>query len=153
MYKKILIAIDGSELSFTALRNGLKLAQILGADVVVVTVTEKWSALEVAAQVRCGENHPIEQYEEAAREAASNIAEQGKNVADELNTDFRFIHVADQHPAMGIVSLAKEQGCDLIVMGSHGRSGLEKVLLGSVAQNVLTLSPIPVLVEKSATSE
>ncbi|MEL7048616.1 MAG: universal stress protein [Pseudomonadota bacterium] len=150
MYGNLLIAIDGSELSMEALRNGVKLAQSLGASIVIATVTEKWSALEVAAQVRCGENHPIERYEEAAREAAARILELAKSLADELNAECRVIHVADQHPATGIVALAKEQGCDLIIMGSHGRSGLEKALLGSVAQNVLTLSPVPVLIDKAA---
>ena len=147
-----MIAIDGSELSMQALRNGIKLAQSLGARIVIVTVTEKWSALEVAAQVRCGEDHPIEHYEKAAQEAATQTLKQAEYVASELNADCRFIDVPDQHPAMGIVAQAKEQACDLIIMGSHGRSGIEKILLGSVAQIVPTLSPVPVLVDKATSA-
>jgi nucleotide-binding universal stress UspA family protein len=58
------------------------------------------------------------------------------------------LHVKDQHPADGIVETAKAKGCDLIVMASHGRRGLQKALLGSQANKVLVLSPIPVLICK-----
>jgi nucleotide-binding universal stress UspA family protein len=58
------------------------------------------------------------------------------------------MHVKDQHPADGIVATAKAKGCDLIVMASHGRRGLQKVMLGSQANKVLAYSSIPVLICK-----
>jgi nucleotide-binding universal stress UspA family protein len=56
------------------------------------------------------------------------------------------LHVKDQYPAEGIVEAAQARGCDLIVMASHGRRGLSKLLLGSQATRVLTHTDVPVLV-------
>jgi nucleotide-binding universal stress UspA family protein len=58
------------------------------------------------------------------------------------------MHVKDQHPADGIVETAIAKGCDLIVMASHGRRGLQKMLLGSQANKVLAYSSIPMLISK-----
>ena len=56
------------------------------------------------------------------------------------------MHSKDKYPAEGILETAKESGCDLIVMASHGRRGISRILLGSQATKVVTLSAIPVLV-------
>jgi nucleotide-binding universal stress UspA family protein len=56
------------------------------------------------------------------------------------------VHAKDQYPADGILDTAKKSGCDLIVMASHGRRGLGRLLLGSQAVNVLTHSSLPVLI-------
>jgi nucleotide-binding universal stress UspA family protein len=58
------------------------------------------------------------------------------------------VHLADEYPAEGIVEQAKAKGCDLIVMASHGRRGLAKLVLGSQATRVLTHSTVPVLICK-----
>jgi nucleotide-binding universal stress UspA family protein len=59
------------------------------------------------------------------------------------------MHVRNTRSASGIVEAARQTGCDLIVMGSHGYGAIGRVLLGSVATEVLTLSPVPVLIFKS----
>jgi nucleotide-binding universal stress UspA family protein len=56
------------------------------------------------------------------------------------------VHIKEQFPAEGIVAAAKDKGCDLIVMASHGRRGLAKLFLGSEAAKTLTLSTVPVLI-------
>ena len=56
------------------------------------------------------------------------------------------VHVKDQHPAEGIIAAAKDKACDLIVMASHGRRGLGRLLLGSQANEVLTHSKVPALI-------
>ena len=56
------------------------------------------------------------------------------------------LHVKDKYPAQAIVAATKEQGCDLIVMASHGRGTVRRLLLGSEALKVLTLSTVPVLI-------
>ena len=56
------------------------------------------------------------------------------------------IYVKDRHPAEGIIETAQTQMCDLIVMASHGRRGLARLLIGSQANRVVTLSPVPVLI-------
>jgi nucleotide-binding universal stress UspA family protein len=59
------------------------------------------------------------------------------------------LHVKDEYPAEAIVATAKEQGCDLIVMASHGHGAVGRLLLGSEALKVLTLSAVPVLICRS----
>ena len=66
MYKKILIATDGSELAVRAVAHGLKLAKELKVPVVIVTVTPMWSALEIAHEARLTTANPIERYQESA---------------------------------------------------------------------------------------
>ena len=56
------------------------------------------------------------------------------------------LYIKDRHPAEGIIETAQAQACDLIVMASHGRRGLARLLLGSQANKVVTLSPVPVLI-------
>ena len=73
IYKKILIATDGSELANLAVAHGLKLAKELKAPVVVVTVTPMWSALEIAHEARLTKANPIERYEELAAAWAQRI--------------------------------------------------------------------------------
>lgn len=89
---------------------------------------------------------PIKEYDESV---AANAAQILSVVADEAkthNVDCTTRHVRDQFPAEGIIEAAEKNGCDLIVMASHGRRGLMRFLLGSQAIKVLTHSTIPVLV-------
>ena len=123
MYKHMLIATDGSELATKALEHGLALAKHDNAPVTVVTVTEPWAPL-------------------AANRILDGAAQRGN--AHGVTCDV--VHVKDQHPAEGIVATAKEKGCDLIVMASHGRRGVSRLLLGSQAYEVLTHCSVPALI-------
>jgi nucleotide-binding universal stress UspA family protein len=89
---------------------------------------------------------PVEDYDRAAKESAARILAPIGKKAEKMGLDCRTAHVAEQFPAEGIIAAAKEHGCDLIVMASHGRRGLAKLFLGSEATKVLTLSTVPVLV-------
>jgi len=146
MYKKILIATDGSDPSAKAVKHGVGLAKAIGAKVVITNVTEIWSALEVARAAEAGINDPIEQYEKLADRAAEKTLAAAAAIAKEAGVDTETLHVRDQAAAEGIVSAAKEQKCDLIVTGTHGRRGLNRMVLGSQATKVLHHSDIPVLV-------
>jgi nucleotide-binding universal stress UspA family protein len=88
----------------------------------------------------------VERYEDDAAENANKILASVSAAAKKLGVACETRHVKDQMPAEGIVSAATEGGCDLIVMSSHGRRGVARVLLGSQAQKVITYSPVPVLV-------
>jgi len=143
MYQRILIATDGSDLAAKAVAQGLAIAKSLGAQVLAVTVTEPWVAVapgEVAAAF------PVKEYDESVRANATRIlaevAEQAKRRAVPCET----LHVKDQFPAEAITETAAEHHCDLIVMASHGRRGLMRLLLGSQANKVLTQSTVPVLI-------
>lgn len=143
MYAHILIATDGSDLAGRALEQGLKLAKTLGSKVTVITVTEPWTA---AVSGEWAVAFPVEEYEKAAAANARKILAQVAETAASIGVACKTAHVKDQFPAEGIVEEAKSRGCDLIVMGSHGRRGIAKFVLGSQATRVLTHSTLPLLV-------
>lgn len=146
MYKHILIATDGSELATKALEHGLSLAKRDNAKVTCVTVTEQWSAFDMAHEVQVRKGNPVERFEEVAAVAANRILDDAAQRAKAHGVVCERIHVNDQHPAEGIVEAAKESGCDLIVMASHGRRGVSRLLLGSQAYEVLTHCTVPALI-------
>jgi nucleotide-binding universal stress UspA family protein len=143
MYKHLLIATDGSELAQKAVDNGLALAKALNAAATVITVTEPWDVVVVpdAAIV-----FPPSDYEDSAAAAAAKILEAVDEGARRMGSTCTTLHVKDRYPAEGIVDTAKEKGCDLIVMASHGHRGLRRLILGSVANEVVTHSAVPVLI-------
>ena len=143
MYKRVLIATDGSELAAKAVINGLALAKQLGAQVVVVTATEPWSSMTNGAGLAF--DFPIEAYEKAAAEQAERILAKADADAQNMAVECETVHVND-FPAEGILATAKAKNCDLVVMASHGRRGIARLLLGSQAAQVVTLSTVPVLV-------
>ena len=143
MYKHILIATDGSELAHKAVVQGFALAKAVGAKVTVVTVTEPWTAV-VPGEM--GMAFPVDEYEKGASENASGILATVKREADAARVACETVHMADQYPADGIIATAKDKACDLIVMASHGRRGLSRLLIGSQANQVVVHSDVPVLV-------
>ena len=146
MYERILIATDGSELATKAIVHGINLAKQLNAHLCIATVTEAWSSTDLARAARHGNHNPIAQYEEMATAAATHILEGAAQVAKAAGVSCETVHIRDQHPAEGIIAAAKDKACDLIVMASHGRRGLGRLLLGSQANEVLTHSKVPALI-------
>ena len=143
MYKHILIATDGSELAGKAVATGFDLARQLAAQVTVVTVTEPWTAF-VTSETTFG--FPVDEYEKTANESASRILSGASKLARKADIHCATVHAKDQFPAEGILEAANKNHCDLIVMASHGRRGLGRLLLGSQAVRVLTQSTVPVLI-------
>ena len=147
MYKKMLIAIDGSELADRALAHGLALAKEVKASVTVVTVTQLWSAFDMAHKARQDrDRNPMQQFEEIAAASAKVILDAAEQTAKRAGVACELVHVPDQHPAEGIIATAEKRGCDLIVMASHGRRAVGRLLLGSQAVEVLAHSKIPALI-------
>lgn len=147
MYKKILVATDGSELAARGLDQAIAMAKLTGGEINVVTVTEPLAAFVGGYAGMAGAGFDplpelIAGQAEAARqvlsEAAGKVGAAGVPVATTL--------VENTYPADGIIGTAEEAGSDLIVMGSHGRRGLGRLLLGSQTSNVLSHSKVPVLV-------
>jgi nucleotide-binding universal stress UspA family protein len=143
MYKHLLIATDGSELAQKAVQEGLKLAQSLKAKATVVTVTEPWDALVFGEAVAV---LPRDAYEENMALGASRVLASAEEAATTLGQPAELLHVKGRFAADGIVECAAQKGCDLIVMASHGRRGLRRLMLGSIANEVVTRSAVPVLV-------
>lgn len=145
MYKSIVIATDGSELAAKAVDQGLAIAKALGAKATVVTVTEPWT---MVAPGEIGMTVPVDDYERSAADHAGAILEAAKARAKVLGAGCEVLHVKDRYPADGIIEAAKSLGADLIVMASHGRRGVARLLIGSQANRVVTHSTIPVLICK-----
>jgi nucleotide-binding universal stress UspA family protein len=143
MFKHILIATDGSDLAGKALADGLSLAKALASQVTIATVTEPW-ATQVTGEAAIG--FPFEEYEKAMAANAAEILSKASEAASKAGVPCSTVHVKERHPADGILETAKARSCDLIVMASHGRRGLTRLLLGSQAHNVVTHSAIPVLI-------
>lgn len=148
MAKHILAATDGSPLADKALIYAVDLAKKLQAKVTAVTVSELWSPLEIATKVESGQWRAIEEFEKHAAEHARKVLEHAQQVARTQGTTVETLHVKDAHPAEGILKATETLGADLVVIASHGRRGLSKLLLGSQAQEILSLSKVPVLICK-----
>jgi nucleotide-binding universal stress UspA family protein len=140
MYKHILIATDGSELAGKAVAAGLALAKRIGAKVTAVTAIEPW--FSIASSDTAG---AFMEYQKAAEQDAARILGEVSTAAKKHGVQCDVITVT-QAAAEAIIETAKSRQCDLIVMSSHGRRGLARVLLGSQAMRVLTLSSVPVLI-------
>jgi nucleotide-binding universal stress UspA family protein len=147
VYKHILIATDGSELADRALAHGLALAKKAKAAVTVVTVTQLWSVFDMARKAREERDpNPMQQFREMAAASANMILDTAAQKAKSAGVSCRLVHVPEQHPAEGIIATAEKNGCDGIVMASHGRRAIGRALLGSQVSEVLALSKVPVLV-------
>ena len=145
MFKHILIAIDGSELAQKAETVGLTLAAALNARVTAVTATKPWDALSISALAERGLPNPVADYDEIAAASANRILWGVTETAKKIGVVCTTLHANDKYPAEAILETAKKRGCDVIVMASHGRRGISRMLLGSQAMEVVTLSAIPVL--------
>lgn len=146
MYKHILIATDGSELALKGLRQGLGLARLSGAKVTVLTVIEPLRPQVLAAAQRAGIEDPVGRYDQQIDEMMKERLASIQAEATEQGVTVEPIHEVDDSPAEAILRTANLQGCDLIVMSSHGRRGLQKLLLGSQTSEVLVKTTVPVLV-------
>ncbi len=146
MYKRILIAVDGSELSGRGLRHGLSLAAAVGAAVDIVTVSEPWAMGMYDAMGWTLGYEASPEYRREREEQAQAILAPAMQAAAEAGVDATPHHVAERYAAEGILQAAEDCGSELIVMTSHGRRGMGRVLLGSQTVQALTYSNVPVLV-------
>lgn len=143
MYKNILIPTDGTEFAEKAVQHGINLAKSMNAKVTGVTVTAPFTVMAVEGVMI---SQTPEDYDKWARETAEQRMKPIKAAAAAAGVACDTVHVEHFQPYEGIIQAAKERGCDLIVMASHGRRGVSAMLLGSETQKVLTHSSIPVLV-------
>lgn len=149
MYTRIVVGIDGSELATKALRHALALAKESGARLFAVTSTEPSILMASGAEmVAVNTGEIITELEEAKATSAQTVLSEADALAKAEGIKLEKIHVASSIAADALLGTAEQQGADLIVMGSHGRRGLGRLLLGSQAAEVLARSTIPVLVVK-----
>ncbi|AJA61117.1 MULTISPECIES: universal stress protein [Bradyrhizobium] len=140
MYSHILIPTDGSELAERGVAHGMALAKSLGATVSVIFVVEPFS--EVSSRFL----EAVVAYVEFRKQQATSVLDRVANEAKTAGISCQTIQVESGQPHQAIIAAAADKGCDLIVMSSHGRSGVAALLIGSVTSKVLTHAKIPVLV-------
>ena len=145
MYRKILVATDGSPLSKKAVRSAIDLARTVEAELVALYVVPRY---------------PVSYFEGGVTVSAKDIArieqqwsEKGQAVVDAVcdmaqaeGVKARAVVSRSDLVAESILAAVKKYKCDLVVMASHGRKGLKRILLGSETQHVLTHGTVPVLV-------
>ena len=145
MYKRILVATDGSKLSNMAVEHAISLADITGAEVVALKVVPRYpqTYFEGGVALAAAEVARIEkQWNDEALEAVNAV----KAAGQKMEVKVKPVTVKSDLIAEAIIAAAKRNKVDLIVMASHGRKGIKRLLLGSETQQVLTHSHIPVLV-------
>ena len=146
MFGHILIATDGSEYSEKAVFEGAKLAKALAAKVSVVTAVQTAAPHIVGGKII---GPGLDERRESAKLEAKGFLDAAVKITAQVDVSAETECVLNETPYDAIIGIAKDKGCDLIVMASHGRSGLTALLLGSETQKVLTHSKIPVLVHRS----
>ena len=148
MYANILLSTDGSDVAKKGVKHGLALAKALNAKVTVITVTDPLPIDEGSGHAGgwIPSKEEVDRFDAASRERADKVLDEVRAVAEQIGISAELLHVPNAHPATAIIETAKSRGCDLIVMASHGRRGLEKLWLGSQTSEVLADGSVPVLV-------
>jgi nucleotide-binding universal stress UspA family protein len=146
MYKHILVATDGSKLAAKAVKAGVKLAKSVGARVTGVYVIPPYvPPMYGEAAIYVPEVTP-KRYKELAEKEAKKALSLVEIEAQTARVACAVVHPTADQAWQGVIRTAQAKKCDLIVMASHGRRGLARLLIGSQANKVVTLSPVPVLV-------
>lgn len=145
MYQRILVATDGSTLSKKAVTHAIALAATCGAELVALKVVPRYpqAYFEGSIPLSVAEIARIEgQWTEAAKAALDAV----QKAAKAKGVVAKAVTVKSDVVSEAIIATAKKHKADLILMASHGRKGIKRLLLGSETQQVLTHSQIPVLV-------
>ncbi len=148
MFKHLLVPTDGSALSEAAIQMTITLAVESGAKITGLHVIPEFHVLAYGTEMIADNEDRIIQ---TARQRADDYLGVIRRAAAEAGVECNTVAVNRAHPYEAIISVAAEQNCDLIVMASHGRSGMRALLLGSETQKVLTHTQIPVLVVRQST--
>ncbi len=143
MFSHILIPTDGSAIATHALEKALDFAHDIGAKVTVVSVIQPLEAFVIGT---LGVQIGYDDYERAVKTATEATLNAVLSAERRRMNSCKMVKTESADAADAIVAVAKEAGCDLIAMGSHGRSGLKAFVLGSVTMKVMAHSTIPVLV-------
>jgi nucleotide-binding universal stress UspA family protein len=143
MFKKILIPTDGSALSDKSVKAAMAFASATGAAVVGLSVAQLYPFMLMP---EAGAMLDLSTYEEVQDKSAQEAMQKFRELAAQAALSFEVVATRGIHPYEEIVKAATAHGCDLIWMASHGRKGLDRLLLGSETQRVLSHANIPVLV-------
>ena len=146
MYNKLIVAVDGSNTSVNALKHAANLAEMTQAKMVIVTIVNPTEFMAIAPEFLVDEN-----YESAAIQQGEAVLNQAESIAKEMGVKEISRHLAvstkgAREMAQLLVDFAEEEQADLLVLGTHGRTGLMHLLMGSFAETVMRQSTLPLLI-------
>ena len=145
MYKSILVATDGSKLSKSAVNSAISLAALMGAELVALKVVPRYPMSYFEGGIALDPSD-IARVEKQWASDGQAVVDAIRKTALAKGVTAKAVTVKSDVVSDAILSTAKKHKCDLIVMASHGRRGIKRLLLGSETQQVLTHGSIPVLV-------
>jgi nucleotide-binding universal stress UspA family protein len=143
-FKKILIPTDGSEYTKKAIAQGLEIAKLMNAEVTALYVVDQTSFVNFPMDSTVVSIYSL--LEKEGQDAVDYVVEEGAKIGVKVTAMLQ-----EGSPVKKIVDVAKDH--DLVVMGTIGRTGISKILLGSVAERVVRFAPCPVLVVRSCPKE
>lgn len=147
MYNSILVSTDGSEFAQKGVDHAVNLAKELGIGVIIITVSEPFPVYSSGVSYDFAwSSAALDEYAEGQKAAADAILRNAKQSAERLGVQVNTVHIPAAEVSGAIIAHARQRNCGLIVMSSHGRRGLNRLMLGSKTAEVLSQSDIPVLV-------
>lgn len=143
MYKRILVPVDGSTTARRGLREAIGLAQVHGARLLLLHVVDDYPLLIEASASAAA----FDQVRDAMRRQGETVLAEALATATAAGVEAEKLlrEVTAYRVAQAIVEESRQAACDLIVMGTHGRRGISRLMLGSDAESVLKSSSVPVL--------
>ena len=145
MYQRILVATDGSSLSKKAVNSAISLASLCGAELIALKVVPRYPQSYFEGSIPLS-TEDVARVEKQWSDEGQTVVDGVKKTAESKGVKAKGVLVKSDVISDAIISAAKKHKADLIVMASHGRRGIKRLLLGSETQQVLTHSHTPVLV-------
>jgi nucleotide-binding universal stress UspA family protein len=145
MYQRILVPTDGSVLSKKAVNSAIEQAAATGAELVALYVVPRYPVSYFEGGIRVS-NSEVARTEKQWADKGQAVVDEVQKAAQAGGVKAKGVLARSDLVAESVISAAKKHKCDLIVMASHGRKGIKRILLGSETQHVLTHSKLPVLV-------
>ena len=145
MYQRILVATDGSKLSTKAVNSAIELAALAGAELIALKVIPRYPQSYFEGSVPLSAED-VARVEQKWSDDGRSVVDAVKAAGEAQGVKVKAILAKSDVVSDALIAAAKKHKADLIVMASHGRKGVKRLLLGSETQQVLTHSDIPVLV-------
>ena len=145
-YKQILVPVDGSQISFSAVKKAAQIAKAFGGQLTLISLVAEDPLTDADFYYSSA---IMKEYFVQAHENATKALAEALEFSKAEGVDAQTLVIKGQVSAEGIAETATELKADLIVMGSHGRKGFQKMLMGSFAQDVLRNTELPVLIVKA----
>jgi nucleotide-binding universal stress UspA family protein len=145
MFKRILVPVDGSELSTRAAKTAIALAREQGATLVFLNVTMPYVP-QYAGEIAMIDSTSEKLYDQRAAESAKNVLDAVEGAAKQAGVPCERLVDSNGHPDESIAKMVLAHGCDLVVIATHGRGAVARFLMGSVTTRLLPRCSVPVLV-------